>query len=77
MFALQDAAAVLGQTAKLESSAGEVWKYVAVVLAAVVGVLAGVIWADVKEDKKEAKEREAALNVLVNNAVKRARGEGS
>jgi hypothetical protein len=53
------------QQVNLESSAGEVWKYVALVLAGVVAVLAGVIWKDVQEDKKEAKEREAQLNALL------------
>lgn len=50
---------------KLEPSAGEVWKYVAMVLAGVVGALALVIWKDVQEDRKEAKEREARLNALL------------
>jgi len=54
------------QAAKqLETSAGEVWKYVAYVLAGVVVVLAGIIWRDVQEDKKDAKEREARLNALL------------
>lgn len=50
---------------KLEASAGEVWKYVAFVLAGVVGALALIIWKDVQEDKKDAKEREERLRALL------------
>jgi hypothetical protein len=65
------------QPVNLESSAGEVWKYVAYVLAGVVAILAGLLWKDAQDDKKEAKEREAQLNVLLNNALKRQKGEDS
>lgn len=72
-----DADMVQAAAQQLEASAGEVWKYVAMVLGGVVVVLAGIIWKDVQEDKKDAKDREAQLNVMLANALNRKKGGDS
>lgn len=65
----------------LESSAGDVWKYVACVaipaLCGVIGVLAKHILNRNESDRVEAREREKALNVMLSNYAKKQRGEDS
>ena len=60
--------------AQLESSAGEVWKVVSLVLAPIVVVLAKLLWNSKQQEIQDAKGREAQLNVLLNNAIQKKKG---